>query len=365
MRHQHFILMIFYFFAACISNKNEFDDDTSNLIVITIDGLRWQEVFEGADSLLLFDDKFKKSQARRLTNKYWSGNVDERRKILMPFLWNTVAEKGSIYGNRNYGNKVSVRNLYNISYPGYSEIFTGYADTAINSNELILNPNTNFLEAINKHPQYNGRVAAFASWDRIHGYLNDERNDFFINGGYNPVNKGELSLLQSTLNNLQELYHGTESSRFDYITYLHAKEYLRMYKPKILSIGFAWTDDMAHDGSYPQYLDKIHQFDNMIQDLWEYIQTLPEYKNKTTLALTVDHGRGLSDQWISHGSNISHSDEIWMAIMGPNINSKGEVSSEMEIFQDQIASTVCKLLGMDFTSEHQVGAPIKDLNPEE
>jgi len=361
MRKEYFIFIIGCVLFSCTTNKAEFSDDNPNLIIITIDGLRWQEIFEGADSLLLYDDKFKKSQARRLTSKYWSENPEKRREVLMPFLWNIVAKNGNLYGNRNLGNKVTVRNPYNISYPGYSEIFTGYADTTINSNQMVLNPNTNFLEVINQHPEYNGKVAAFASWDRIHGYLNDDRNEFFINGGYNPVKGENLTLLQTTLNNLQSLYHGSESSRHDYITYLHAKQYLKLHKPKVLSIGFAWTDDMAHDGSYPQYLDKAHTFDNMIQDLWEYVQSQPEYKNNTTLAITVDHGRGLGEHWTSHGSKIEYSDEIWLAIMGPKIIPKGEISDDMEIFQDQIAATLSKLLSIDFEPEHPTGPYISHI----
>ena len=90
------ILLLFsaaYIFSQSV-NKSE------NLILITIDGCRWQEVFDGADSMILFNDEFKKSEARRLTNKFWANSKEERRNKLMPFLWNVIAQEGRIYGNR-------------------------------------------------------------------------------------------------------------------------------------------------------------------------------------------------------------------------------------------------------------------------
>ena len=353
-----FLLLLSFCIAAYTQPKSK----AENIIVITIDGCRWNEVFGGADSVILFNDNFKKTEGRRLTGKFWTKTESERRMKLMPFLWTEIAKNGRIYGNRKYNNNVSVSNLTNISNPGYSEIFTGYADTAIKSNELKDNPNTNVFEFLNKKPGFQGKVASFASWDRASAYLNAKRSGFLVNGGHDNITGSKLSPLQITLNNLQQLAHRGESSRPDYITYLHAKEYLRINQPRALSIGFAWTDDMAHDGSYPLYLEKIFSFDNMIQDLWGYVQTLPQYKDKTALLITVDHGRGYGEQWVSHGPSIPHSNEIWFAAMGPGISPEGEMNTTMDLYQNQFAQTVAKLLGFTFKSEHPIGLPLENLS---
>jgi len=355
MKRSIFLLLLLVPSFAVFSQPS---DQAENVILITIDGCRWKEVFGGADSVILFNDKFKKTEANRLTKKFWAKTQDERRMKLMPFLWSTIAREGRVYGNRAYDNKVSVRNLTNISNPGYSEIFTGYADPAITSNELKDNPNTNVFEFINKQPGFELKVASFASCDRAQGYLNVKRSDFVINGGHVDVLSDSLTPVQKTLNNLQQLAHRGESSRPDYITYLHAKEYLRLNQPRVLSIGFAWTDDMAHDGSYPLYLEKIFFFDNMIADLWTYIQSLPQYKDKTALLITVDHGRGDEEQWTSHGSKVPHSNEIWFAAMGPGISPEGEMKTRVDFHQDQFAQTIAKLLGLTFQSEHAIGEAI-------
>lgn len=352
------LFLLTLIFVSQLTGFSQSKNKVENVILITIDGCRWNEVFGGADSIILFNDKFKKTEAKRLTRKFWAKTENERRVKLMPFLWNTIAKEGRVYGNPKYGNNVSVSNLTNISNPGYSEIYTGYADPNITSNELKDNPNTNVLEYINKQPGFQGKVASFVSWDRAQGYLNANRSGFMINGGHVDVVGSDLSPLQNTLNSLQQLAHRGESSRPDYITYLHAKEYLRLNQPKVLSISFAWTDDMAHDGSYPQYLEKIFSFDNMIQDLWTYVQTIPQYKDKTALLITVDHGRGLDEQWVSHGPSIPHSNEIWFAAIGPGISPKGEMKTKVNLYQKQFAQTVANLLGLTFKAEHSIGEAI-------
>ena len=98
---------------------------TENLVIVTLDGMRWQEVFGGADSALLKNKNFTRDSAGT-SSKFWNDDVEKRRKNLFPFLWSTVVSKGQLYGNRWNGNDVNNANRYKFSYPGYNEIFTGY-----------------------------------------------------------------------------------------------------------------------------------------------------------------------------------------------------------------------------------------------
>src|SRR5690349_15859973 len=79
---------------------------TQNVFIITTDGFRWQELFSGADSVLINDESFTPDTST-LKALYWDPNPMERRKKLMPFLWNVIASKGQLYGNRYYDNKVN------------------------------------------------------------------------------------------------------------------------------------------------------------------------------------------------------------------------------------------------------------------
>ena len=106
-----------------------------NIIIITTDGFRWQDVFTGMDSAIAVNKKFNEGDSSFIFDQYWDPDVKKRRARLLPFLWSTFAANGQLYGNRLIGNNVDNANPYWFSYPGYSEIFCGFVDTAINSND--------------------------------------------------------------------------------------------------------------------------------------------------------------------------------------------------------------------------------------
>ena len=359
------ILFLFFFILFTNINFSFAQQKTENMIVITTDGFRWQEVFGGMDSAIANQKKYNQGDSDFIFKKYWSNDVNERRKKLLPFLWNTIAVNGQIYGNRNLGNKVDNSNPYWFSYPGYSEIFCGFADTLVNSNDYKNNPNTNVLEFINKQPKYKNGVAAFGAWDAFERILNEPRSGFPVvagfapTGGKNPTQKEQL--INSMLKDSYKPFNMEEC--LDVFTHYEAMEYLKTRKPKVLYIAYGETDEWAHAGRYKDYLESAHQFDKWVQDIWNYIQNDPQYKNKTSLFITVDHGRGdkIKDQWTDHGSDISDAHEIWFAVMGPDVPAKGEVKTEMQIYQKQFAQTIASLLGLKFTAEHPVAKGISEV----
>ncbi|WP_315820166.1 hypothetical protein [Paraflavitalea speifideaquila] len=148
--------------------------------------------------------------------------------------------------------------------------------------------------------------------------------------------------------------------RPDIITYMAAREYLKVYKPKVLYIAFDETDDFAHAGLYDQYLGSAHAEDAMIRDIWNTVQSMPEYNGKTTLLVTVDHGRGDKEKsnWKHHGRKIEDAHEIWLAVLGPDTKATGEVKTPGQLYQKQIAATIARLLGLNFTANHPVADPI-------
>ena len=148
------------------------------VVVITTDGFRWQEVFQGLDPEIVKMKRFHHGDSLRLVTAYGAKTEEESRVKLMPFLWTTVLKEGQIHGNRNAGSLVDVANPYWFSYPGYSEILTGQVDVQVNSNDYKPNPNTNFFEYLNGLPAYKGSVAAFGAWDAFDRILNEKRAGF-------------------------------------------------------------------------------------------------------------------------------------------------------------------------------------------
>lgn len=320
---------------------------TKNVFIITTDGFRWQEVFNGADSLLINDEKYTPDDGT-IKALYWSSTPLERRKKLMPFFWNVIAQKGQVFGNRRYQNKVDVANLYSISYPGYNELFTGNTDMYISSNKKRNNPNINVLEYLNSRPSFAGKVAAFSSWDVFPYILNTKRNNLPVNSGYDNMEGG--TTYQQLINTVQkEVVYDKKSTRYDQLTFLTAKEYLQQHNPRVLYLGLGETDEFAHEGRYDLYLQQASQVDRMIAELWHWVQTTPGYKDNTTFIITTDHGRGSrAGNWTDHGEFISGSSQTWFAVIGPGIKPVGEIKSKEQQYLQQIAQTIAHLVGEDF-----------------
>ena len=332
---------------------------SQNVVVVTMDGLRWQEVFAGADSLLVFDTAATYNRYY-VRNHFWAATVQERRARLMPFFWSEIASKGILVGNRQYQSYFHNANPYWFSYPGYNEIFTGYPDTAVNSNDKIPNKNVTVFEYLSQQPAFKGKAAVFGSWDVFASIFNEKRSGLLVNDGFRDLT-GNLTPRQEMMNELQHLmpdiFHGGE--RIDAATFQIGFEYLKEKKPRLIFFGLGDTDEFAHAGLYDMYLDAAQNADVMIRRIWEWIQSTPGYKNKTTLIVTTDHGRGLAvgGNWKHHGQRIAESNEMWMAAIGPSVPVLGESRKPSKSYQGQIAATVAKMLGYEFKP---AGQPVLD-----
>jgi arylsulfatase A-like enzyme len=151
-----------------------------------------------------------------------------------------------------------------------------------------------------------------------------------------------------------------EGECLDVFTHHAAMEELKKTQPRVLYIAYGETDEWAHAGKYRSYLDAARQVDAWIKEIWDYVQSTPQYKNKTALLITTDHGRGdkLKEQWTDHGSDIVGANEIWLAVMAPGIKPMGEAGAHGMLYQQQIAQTIARLLGQKFTANHPVAESI-------
>lgn len=355
-------IKLFFLFLLLACNGFAQKLKTKNVVLVSLDGYRWRELFQGADSSLLFNKKYTKDSAWTV-QKYWAATPAERREKLMPFTWNYIAKKGQIYGNRNLGNKVDLRNTYWFSYPGRSETWTGYFDSSLNSNDKIDNPNENVMEFINRQKGFKGKVAAFASWDVVAWILNRNRNGMLVNIWSEDVKGPNLTPQQKEANAFQHMMPEIwgKGERLDVSTYAMSKAYLMAQHPRLFYMDLGDLDGYAHDGQYNQYLDGAYKTDLMIKDLWAYLQKDPFYTDQTTLIICTDHGRGEGSKWTSHGTSAPHSNETFLMVMGPDTKPSGEVKTAGQIYQDQFAQTIANLLGFQFAASHPVGEAVKSV----
>jgi len=337
---------------------------TRNVVLIVSDGLRWQEVFTGADPALLNEANggiwAKEADLRR---DFWRDDPVERRRALFPFLWNTVAVRGQIFGNQALGSVARVTNGLAFSYPGYNEMLTGHPDARIDSNEFGPNPNISVLEWLNTLPDLHGKVSVFATWAIFKDILNVSRSHLPLQVGWDLPYHGELSERQALLNRLyQTTTRLDDEDVYDAFQQVPLLDSFAKQQPHVLFVGYGETDNWAHSGRYDLVLHSAHLFDQFVAELWERLQALPAYRDRTTFIITTDHGRGSGPtEWKEHGKEQKGSENIWIAVLGPDTPPLGERSHTAEVHQAQIAATVAALLGKDFCHAVPAAAPPIDV----
>jgi hypothetical protein len=358
---RHFITLLIV--LLCHSAFSQDKAKTENLILVTWDGFRWQEFFEGPQKKILQVKKYAPNAAG-IKARFGDEDPIKSRAKLMPFMWNVVAKNGQIYGNKKLGCKVTLTNGYKFSFPGYNEIFSGWGDHRINSNDYPDDPNYNIFDLLSSKKEFENKLFAVATWDAFPRIINDKRNHVPVYVNMKADTHGGIHVRNV---NRQIDFDKWETripahnpyAKTDSFTYQFAKEYLHRYHPRFSFIGFDETDDYAHEGNYEAYLNTANTLDTYMQDLWNFVQSDPQYKDKTTIIITCDHGRGdiPTLEWRHHG-HVYGAEYIWVVVMGPGINGKGEVTTKMCLHQNQIASTIAALLGYEYKPDHFAGKPI-------
>jgi hypothetical protein len=352
--------LIIIFLLAFSLYSTVYGQDT-RVVLITLDGFRWEELFGGADTKLISNKMYmdnNEDNVKDLNALFNRPTGKERRETLLPFIWTTVKNKGTLIGNRWDGCKMNVANKMYFSYPGYNELLCGFPDDAnVHSNDTIYNPNVNILEIANNTPEYKGRVLAFCSWDCFPYILNVKRSKLEVNAGYMHTLSPCPTKMELFLNTIEdENPRHWRDERFDVYTFHYGLEAMKTRKPKFIYFAFDETDDFSHDGRYDQYLKSAHRADMFIKELWEYTQSDSFYRNKTTFIITCDHGRGNGetrpDDWKGHGYDIKNSDQTWVIAFGKGVPAHGEVKKDCQYYTKQIAPTIASILKILFNPKN-------------
>jgi hypothetical protein len=329
----------------------------SNVVLVTIDGLRWQEMFGGAQR-----EYFRKSsdgQPGRFEKRFWRESVDARRAALMPFVWGTIARQGQIFGDATRGSRARVTNGLWFSYPGYNELFAGAADPRVDSNDKVPNPNVTVFEWLNGRPGFSGRVAAFGSWDVLPFILNSARSRIPVGSGHSPVPSPKTDRDRAINELAADLPQYWEYGPFDAPIVYAALESLRTARPRVLYVMLGEGDEWAHEGNYGMYLDATYRADRFIERIWTSLQQMPEYAGKTTLLVTTDHGRGATtNDWSDHGRKVPAAERTWIAALGAGVPPL-RVRENVDVTASQIAATIAAMVGEDFrTASPSAAAPL-------
>jgi len=280
----------------------------------------------------------------------------------MPFFWGTLMrEHGSIAGNRALGSRVYLTNRHWFSYPGYSEMLVGRTqDDVIKSNDPVQNPSRTVLEFLRERlgaPRQG--VAVFASWNVFNAIAESQIGALTINAGFEAYDHPDPQI--TALNDLQfKTPTPWDSVRHDAYTARFAMAHLDTFRPQVLYLALGETDDWAHDGRYDLVLDAFARTDDILRTLWTWLQSQPEYRGRTSILITTDHGRGRgADGWRHHGEKHAGSDETWMAFVSPHMSARGEWRADAAPVETrQVAATLLRWMGIDVSAFAGAAPPI-------
>lgn len=350
-------------FAAVLLLAAPLGAQAQHVIFVTIDGVRAEDLFGGVDPGMMGNAKsagIEDSAAFRAN--WWRDFTVDRRRAVMPFLWDTLVPMGVIYGQ---GDGVRVTNGMQFSGPGYTELFTGAPRADVTSNADMRYGHPTLFEVIAREP---GRaptdVAAFTSWTTQARLADSRGGTFTAQAPFDPLPaalRDDRRMVR--LHDIdQRVRHDDTSIRYDAFTHEAALTWLTRFHPVLLHVGYGETDVDAHARRYDRYIVMLHLTDRMLSELWHAAQSDPALAGTTAMVVTTDHGRGKDGRdWTDHGRDVTNAARWWFLAVGAGVTPRGAVPDPM--VQAQTAPTILRLLGRGVAGlEAPVAAPV-DLAP--
>ncbi len=305
-------IVVLAFVLLDLPNQSFAQQKTQNVILVTLDGARLQEMFGGIDAEIFksVNKNFEKTAAYK---KFWAETPVQIREKLLPFFWTVLMKNNdSIAGNRELGSVVKTTNKMLFSYPGYSEMLTGEArDSIISTNDFGQNHFPSFLNFLQKNMRLNyNQAAAIGSWQAIEKIASNDPQAFLANssGRDFPITDKDTVLLNEARSLMVEPDPGVCQ---DYLTFKYAMSHFKKHRPRAMHLSFGKTDDWAHQRQYEKYLDAWNNIDAYLKELWTFLQNDKQHRDKTTLLITIDHGRGnTAKDWTSHNKDIPEAQHL-------------------------------------------------------
>ena len=292
---------------------------TEAVVVVVLDGARWQEV------LVATDANFARGDDRGVA-----------ATTIMPTL-HAMIQDGAVVGAPDHGPPMVATGPHFISLPGYNEIFSGKSPRACFDNEC---PETRTPTLVDELRARSSDVAVFSSWGPI----------------ARAASLPSADIVRSTGG------AGTGEFRADRATADEALAYYSERRPTFMFLGLGEPDEYAHRGDYAGYIDSLRQADTILGELRDVLGQMGERGRHTSVIVTCDHGR--SDDFRDHGGPWPESARVWMVASGGAIPRLGYVDSIRKHRLADIAPTVRVLLGLPADEAGEslgVGAPIDEL----
>jgi phosphopentomutase/2,3-bisphosphoglycerate-independent phosphoglycerate mutase family metalloenzyme len=308
----------------------------SAVVLVVLDGVRWQEVFGGADRVL--------ARQRGLNLGAWASP-----RALMPNLQRLLDTEAVAIGAPGHGAEMATGGAQRISLPSYREIFTGKADTACQSNDCSEPLGQTFADDVYEVSGPRD-VAVVASWPNIARAASAEPARFVFTTGRKLVGRGEVLRADEVIASLLDAgahasaFPGEGDYRPDALTERIALRYLATARPRFLFVGLGDTDEYGHRNDYRGYLGALHEADDFLGELAVTLDAMGERGRHTTVLVTTDHGRAYNFR--DHGMWHPESGRVWLVASGADVRGRGLVAASRRHTLSDVAPTVRALLGI-------------------
>jgi hypothetical protein len=319
----------------------------SAVVLVVLDGVRWQDVFSGADRALAHEP--------RATELAWTNP-----RMLMPNLYAAIDRHGVAIGAPGRGAEVAVGSPALVSLPGYLELFAGHPDSVCRTNECRRPPARTIADDV-ADSSGAADVAIVSSWSTIARAASADPSRFMVTAGRARVEHADELLAFSGVAPLVEegararAWPGEGDYRPDVITSRIALRLLEAAQPRFLFVGLGDADEYAHHGDYRGYLDAIHGSDSFLGQLGATLGRMGARGLHTTVVVTTDHGR--ASDFSDHGWRYPEARRIWLVASGDDVRAHGFVAAARRYTLSDIAPTVRALLGIT----RGEGAPIAEI----
>lgn len=310
------------------------------VVLVTIDGARWQDVFEGTD--LRF------TKGPRLSPEE-----------LLPKTWARVKAAGVAVGTGRDGCGIMhTASGANVSLPGYLEMFTGHASSCTDNDCPAALATVLDAAAAFGVPG----VASIASWSILSRGASNGRAGVFVAAGQRwpglPPDDATLAARVAAGTNVDP-FPGHDDYRPDAATGAIALAYFDRYRPALFHVGFGDPDEWGHRGDYDAYVASLARIDAWMGDLLDRLAATRSAGHRTTVLVTTDHGRNAD--FLNHGP--AHPESARTFLLAFDGASDGVLRERPtcpagDVALTDVAPTVAQLVGIPVDTTEGAGRPM-------
>jgi hypothetical protein len=323
-----------------------------SVVLLAIDGVRWQEVFAGVDPELA--DAHLLKETERLGPE-----------ALTPNLHALEEDGGVLFGAPDSPGAIYASGPELVSLPGYAEMLTGRRASGCRDNGCGAATKATLADEVRSSPGARSTdVAVVTSWPDI-GRIAAWRPDrIAMSTGRSGGPTRELFRADPVARALVDEAAATPPApgvgdfRPDRYTARIATRYLEHVGPRFLFVSLGEPDEYAHKGDYRGYLRALRHADLVVGEMARLLDERARAGARTVLFVTADHGR--ARDFTNHGLAHPESARVFLLAWGSGV-SRNRFGAHGDRHLADIAPTLRLLFGLAADGDPSAGQPLAGL----